>query len=39
VIGPAGLRDVAREVSEEVEKLGEIAEAGMVVSVLLALSS
>jgi hypothetical protein len=33
VIGPTGVRDVAGEVSEEVEKLGEIADAGMVVSV------
>jgi hypothetical protein len=32
VIGPVGVRDVAREVGEEVEKLGEIADAGMVVS-------
>jgi hypothetical protein len=35
VIGPAGVRDVAGEVGEEVEKLGEIADAGMVVSVLI----
>jgi hypothetical protein len=32
VIGPAWVRDVAGEVGEEVEKLGEIADAGMVVS-------
>jgi hypothetical protein len=32
VIGPAGVRDVAGEVGEVVEKLGEIANAGMVVS-------
>jgi hypothetical protein len=32
VIGPVRVRDVAGEVGEEVEKLGEIADAGMVVS-------
>jgi hypothetical protein len=36
VIGPAGVRDVAGEVGEEVKKLGEIADAGMVISGMLA---